>query len=462
MTSNNNDGDAGLEQIHPPATPDEVAAALEEREPDPGDDDLESPHAAARRLAIDRLGIPTEVRHWLNTPGAQFNADPVTAALVKSAAQQVAEALERVQAGGVQAERMADGLFDFATLRERFATPVTPVVDRLVYPDQTAVVAGAGGSFKSFIVLAVMLALATGRKALGLFDVPERRPVLYVTTEGSRSLLARVLAWCTANSVTAELLDGYLLVETIAPDFYADGPDVDALLEVADEHDVGLVVVDTLARVRGAADENSSQMTTVLATLERFKAARRAAWTVHHANRNGTFRGSTAIRDTPDALLEVTRDGDARRVTIKAEKFRDHPQGDRWTIDVEFAVVETELRDYLDRPVTSLAVHRATWHDVDSRPASAPLPDAGLEGNVDKILRTLADAVGPLTNKELARRSLNVEPNGDVGAAYLAARRDAVDARLVDDEGRRAGRTKLYALTSLGRARLAAHDAGED
>ena len=91
---------------------------------------------------------------------------------------------------------------------------------------------------------------------------------------------------------------------------------------------VGLIVVDTLARAVSGDDENAAaEMMLYLeqrvGLLSRKTGA--AVLTVHHPNKKGEERGSTALRGGLEVMLTIKRHG--KRRTLEATKLKDGVEG---------------------------------------------------------------------------------------------------------------------------------------
>jgi hypothetical protein len=135
---------------------------------------------------------------------------------------------------------------------------------------------------------------------------------------------------------------------------------------------VRFLVVDNLQTVRGNRDENDTSMGDVVVGFRRLaEALNMAIVIIHHNNKQGTFRGATAIENLVDLVLNVERDGQSRDIIIKAGKTRgadvlpfgatfafDHKEGTRTLHAARFfgfkvsgaggdAEIESAILDYL-------------------------------------------------------------------------------------------------------------------
>jgi hypothetical protein len=126
-------------------------------------------------------------------------------------------------------------------------------------------------------------------------------------------------------------------------------------------------VIDTWATANAGSDENAvGLMQQSLNRCGRIRDEVQAAvLMVHHDNRQGAFRGSSAIDGYVDARLHAARDGERedRRVAMKVEKQRDDEDGITWMAQLE--VMDLGIDEDGD-PITSVV-----WtHLPDATPKS--------------------------------------------------------------------------------------------
>jgi AAA domain len=183
---------------------------------------------------------------------------------------------------------------------------------------------------KSLLMLDVAAAIAVGRSALGNPAQPPVR-VLYVDCENSRDDIAeRPRDMGYGPDDLSELR--YLSFPSLpALDSPAGGAEI---AELAEHHDVALVVIDTIARVV-TGEENSADTYRNLYrfTLQPLKAQRRAVVRLDHRGKgvNTGARGSSAKNDDVDVVWQLNQspgpDGEAY-VTLRLERQRGsaHPE----------------------------------------------------------------------------------------------------------------------------------------
>ncbi|MEC9051835.1 MAG: AAA family ATPase, partial [Actinomycetota bacterium] len=144
-----------------------------------------------------------------------------------------------------------------------------PLIDRVLPRHAYGILRGRDHSLKSFTAVDWACCLATGKPWQGHATV--QVPVLYIAGEGAHGLAARIEAWEYAWGRLVP--DTHLTIRKTALDLPAPGPAFDHLLEHITSRGYGLIVVDTLRRVSGAADGNSSEMGRVIDNLDRIKQA---------------------------------------------------------------------------------------------------------------------------------------------------------------------------------------------
>ncbi len=211
------------------------------------------------------------------------------------------------------------------------------LIQDLFEANSLVMVAGAPGSFKSFLVLDWIMCMALGKEWHGKKVSPCR--VQYILGEGKSSLLKRMLAWFTHHDCTNER-DFPILNENLRVTF-----DVPQLREK--EHYGGLmsaitaelafdptvIVIDTFARSFVGGDENSSLDTGLwIKAAESLRAVGYTVIFLHHTRKNTEFghqfRGSSAISGAMDTIITVARNYEENFVKVAVTKQKDHDEGE--------------------------------------------------------------------------------------------------------------------------------------
>jgi hypothetical protein len=302
---------------------------------------------------------------------------------------------------------------------------------------------GPGGSYKSFIAVDIALAISMYRLDWGGQDILTQGPVVVISGEGSQG--PRVRAWEKANA-GAKVGDTFAVLDGI------DLSDPDDIVGAAAEIDQAieekwggkkpvLLVVDTLARASGSADENSNKdMGRVVAACDELR--RHFDCTVllvHHTPKSGhEWRGATAVYFALDAGISIKRTSD-KRVALEVARMKDGAIGQRWAI--QMAEIATG-RDRQGEPETSLVVQRAKIVDE--------APEEKLQSRQEVRAKMLAAA-----RTESAREVLRHMVDGaTVTANTLAKQVTAAMTALGsngDFEGTRAFFNRAVVKTSEGR-----------
>lgn len=278
--------------------------------------------------------------------------------------------------------------------------PPSWLVEGLVPDYGLGVLFGPSGTYKSFLALDWCLCVAAG--------VPwHRRPVvgghvLYVALEGGRGLSRRVAAW-KAKHPDAD--PGPRMHFDVEPLDLLDTGHVDAVVRALTARvrrdDVGLVVVDTLARAMPTGDENSTQdMGTLIAAADALARTFTATvMIVHHTGHNGgRERGSSSLPAAVDFRLGLDRVG-VRRVRLRTEKQKDFDTADDLHLTA-VAAAESLVLDLVEDPA-----HRYDAAIIDYLTSNGPASKNEVRDNVKgrkgdvlaRLDRLAADPASPVT-----------------------------------------------------------------
>lgn len=204
----------------------------------------------------------------------------------------VAPALPRARPLAPAATIPTIGVTDlFAPLPER-----TWIVPRLAIAGggRPTLIVGPPAAGKTILAQALALACAAGASWCGEHDCARAR-VLWLDAEvGAWTWRSRIQRLARAAGVTEDDLADRLRV-AIHPAFALDAPDAEKIL-TATCRGFGLVVIDSLSALSGAAEEHTPEIGRLMLMLGRVSSATDAAIVVlHHTRRDGELRGSTSI-----------------------------------------------------------------------------------------------------------------------------------------------------------------------
>ncbi|CCW28930.1 Putative DNA primase (fragment) [Xenorhabdus nematophila F1] len=216
---------------------------------------------------------------------------------------------------------------------------------------------GASGSYKSFLAGAWGCHIATGKAWAG--KSVAQGSVLYVVGEGGIGVPRRIKAW---EIVNGQAVENMYLINT--PVFPASPAEVHELVIAAQQVEaetgqpVRLIILDTLARCFGGADENDSKdMGAFVRGCDELKAKTGASiLVVHHSGKDESkgARGSSAFRAALDVEYKISREGKKDgALVIACTKMKDAEEPETQAYDMRVVELFTD-KDGED--ITSLAL----------------------------------------------------------------------------------------------------------
>lgn len=193
------------------------------------------------------------------------------------------------------------------------------IVDGVIAEGTVGVPVGESGGGKSYAWMWAAACIARGEPFLG--HKVKQGPILYIDEESNEALFQRRLQKVLAGSGGDE--NTLFFYTSLAGFDLRKGPDQKQLKDLIVSTRAVFVVIDALMDVMPGADEN-----TVKDIMPVFKAARQIAndtkcaiLFIHHLNKMGSFRGSSAIKGAVDFMIQMKREGSL--ITFSTEKARD-------------------------------------------------------------------------------------------------------------------------------------------
>ncbi len=237
-----------------------------------------------------------------------------------------------------------------------FAAQVTAthwLIKNTLPAEGLAVVYGASGSGKTFMVLDMAMAVARGVDWRGLRTHQGR--VVYVVAEGAVGFRRRLRAY--AQQAGIKISDIELHVIPAAPSLLEKADVVDVIRSINSGGGAKLTILDTLAQVTAGADENRGEdMGRALKAAQAIgKGVGGLVLLVHHSGKDESkgARGWSGIKGALDAELEVTRAEHDRVLSVT--KMKDGEEGQEFG----FRLLEIPLHGEEDEdgdPITSCVV----------------------------------------------------------------------------------------------------------
>jgi hypothetical protein len=199
-----------------------------------------------------------------------------------------------------------------------------PLIDGVINRHTFGLLIGRDHTWKTFVGIDWAACLATGRPWQG--RAVDRVKGLYVVGEGVYGIQARVDAWERAWRTPIER--GWLTLRRSAINLFRGGAPLDELLDRVHTGGYGFVVLDTLRRVSGGADGNSSDMGVVVDNIDRIKRATLdgSVFAIAHTDKGDhDTRGFSGIEDDADTVWHAKREDN--RLELTNTKMKDGPDG---------------------------------------------------------------------------------------------------------------------------------------
>ena len=240
--------------------------------------------------------------------------------------------------------------------------------------DSIGMIFGDGASGKTYLAINQCVHLACGLPWLSdKYPTGEPKKIIYFISEGRRHFFPRVLAAVNGLAFQTErpaaelkaLVNKNLLVVTDVPQLYNESANrsIESYLDYwrkAGQPHIDYTVIDTLHRAAVGSDENSERdANVILENVRRFVRETGAASTLlHHSNKMGGYRGSSAYRADTDVMLKV--EGFARSPrTVTVDKEKDSPP------DGPVSGTKFEMKFYID-PETDKSFVQTFLNEAES------------------------------------------------------------------------------------------------
>lgn len=201
--------------------------------------------------------------------------------------------------------------------------PLPHFVDRWIPQDEVTLLAGHGGTGKSYIALLIAIHVALGRP-LGSLPTHQANVVFYSAEDGERVLRSRLAKLCTALGVEQTALDGKLILIDASdsdPTLFraTDLPALANLASLATQHRANLIVIDNASDVFDGDEIKRAAVRGFIRSIRRHLARPgRAVLLLAHINKvaagnarsSEDYSGSTAWHNSVRSRLSLSRESD--------------------------------------------------------------------------------------------------------------------------------------------------------
>jgi hypothetical protein len=239
------------------------------------------------------------------------------------------------------------------------------LIDGFLDRQGVAMMPGASGSGKTFLVLEMAMCIATGQPFWGMDVKPGL--VLYQAGEGKQGVTKRLDAWMQDRGVAPDASIPFRML-TRRINLFADDKDTDDFIAEGKAQaaffgvPIRMVVVDTFNKAITGANEISGQdMTKVLSRMERISVELDCCVVSPiHKSKEGNMRGHTSLKGDASNVIEVNelniRDRNQRIIrTVVLDKNKDGEKGKPLRFVLRQVVLGDDERG---KPITTCVVDK--------------------------------------------------------------------------------------------------------
>lgn len=198
--------------------------------------------------------------------------------------------------------------------------PIDYVISDLITNSSLNVFYGEAGSKKTYSALSMAVCVANGKEWLGFKT--KKSPVLIIDEESGEKRLSRRINE-TMKGMDCEST-GQLYFISLAGFKLDNKDDVRTIESEINKLGAKLVIFDALADIMDGDENAKKDVQPVMNNLRKIADNTDSSIIlIHHANKGGGYRGSTAIKASSDLMVQVSSDLDDSVISFKTEKNRD-------------------------------------------------------------------------------------------------------------------------------------------
>jgi len=306
------------------------------------------------------------------------------------------------------------------------------VIAGLLPAEGLAVVYGKPKSKKSFIVLDIGVAVATGHPWGGMKTT--KAPVVIVAGEGAAGMRKRIAAYRRHKHVPD---DTPLVLISARPNLGSKKNDLEKLIATVErafpDGRPGLIIIDTLSRMLHGEDENGEGManfTEAAEAISEYFGCLTIA--VHHQPHNGDrMRGHSSLPGAMVVGLQVKSENKLES-SLLLEAAKDVE--DSRSITVRFVIVEMGFDPALERQATTLLVDAVEFSDENPKPKTMALWERALQ-----VFRNL------LVDEPITSPKGRYFPSAPL-VSVTRFREELVTCHVIDDDNEKSRRVQWHRI----------------
>jgi hypothetical protein len=226
--------------------------------------------------------------------------------------------------------------------------PIEYLIDDLITVGSVNLWVGKFGSKKTWSAISAAVCVAAGKTWLGM--KVKQGTVLIVDEESGEDRLSRRINLALRGELVQNEKIPIKSVSLAQFNLLKTPDDIRELTSLILSVDASLVIIDALSDIMAGGDENSVKDTQpVCMALRRIADfTKTAIILIHHVNKNGDYRGSSAIPGAVDTMLLIESAVDSNIISFKSEKVRDgeavqFAAAANWTTD-QFYLMEADYK----------------------------------------------------------------------------------------------------------------------
>jgi RecA-family ATPase len=198
--------------------------------------------------------------------------------------------------------------------------PIEYVINDLITNSSLNVFYGEAGSKKTYVTISMAVAVVNGDDWLGFST--KKSPVIFIDEESGEKRFTRRLSEVMKG--TDHVATEKLFYVSLAGFKLDNKEDIKTIESQINRTESKLIIIDALADIMDGDENSKKDVQPIMNALRKIADNTNSAIVlIHHSNKSGGYRGSSAIKASSDLMIQVDSELDQSVVTFKTEKNRD-------------------------------------------------------------------------------------------------------------------------------------------